>query len=151
MPGPDVVPIHAEYRHPIRKGPGAIDDLDHVNRAIYLAWGKEAISAFLQCVPPRSEPLFVDWTASRHEVVHYRPAVLHGLLVAVVQVTNRCGCRMSLETRFESTAMTVALMRSTLMCVDRTKRQFVPTHNDPLRHTRPSAASAAFVPAGAIE
>lgn len=146
-----MVPGHTEYRYLIRKGPGAIDDLDHVNTAIYLTWGKEAIAAYLRCVPPPAERLFVDLAAARHEIVFYRPAVLHDMLVAIVQVTNRYGCRMSLETRFESAAMSVALMRSTVMCVDQTMRQFVPSHDHPLRHTHPSSASAAFVSTGAIE
>ena len=79
---------YVEYPHPIRAGPGAIDNLAHVNNAIYLMWMQEAIGALWRKTAPLGQVKALTWVAHRHDVVYNRPAVLPDLLIAVVRVTG---------------------------------------------------------------
>lgn len=127
---------YVEYRHPIRVGPGAIDNLDHVNNAIYLMWMQEAISALWRKTAPLGQVEALTWVAHRHDVVYNRPAVLHDLLVAVVRVTGYHGCRAQFETRFERNGKCVAMIKSTLVCIDRASGQLKRIRPDLARHFR---------------
>ena len=111
---------YVEYRHPIRVGPGAIDDLDHVNNAIYLMWMQEAVNAYWRKTAPPEQVETLAWIAHRHDVVYHRPAVLHDLIVAVV--------------RFERNGEDVAIVESTLVCIDRGSRQLVRIRPDLAQH-----------------
>lgn len=127
---------YVEYPHPIRAGPGAIDNLAHVNNAIYLMWMQEAIGALWRKTAPLGQVKALTWVAHRHDVVYNRPAVLHDLLIAVVRVTGYQSCCAQLETRFERHGECVAMIKSTMICVDRASGQLKCIRPDLARHFR---------------
>ena len=56
------------FVYPITVGPDAIDELDHVNNAVYLTWVQQAITAYWVAHAPAEEVAKIAWIALRHDM-----------------------------------------------------------------------------------
>ena len=72
------------FVYPITVGPDAIDELDHVNNAVYLTWVQQAITAYWVAHAPAEEVAKIAWIALRHDIRYRSEAFLGDLLEAKV-------------------------------------------------------------------
>ena len=73
------------FVYPITVGPDAIDELDHVNNAVYLTWVQQAITAYWVAHAPAEEVAKIAWIALRHDIKYRSEA-----FVAEVDTTLCC-------------------------------------------------------------
>lgn len=118
------------YRHEILVTLDMIDELGHVNNAVYLRWVQEAISHFWQNTARREDLERIVWVAFRHEITYRRP-VFEGERVDIeLWVADYAGPRAIFELRLGQPGDVRAEVTSTLCCLDRSTRKLVRVTGD---------------------
>ena len=114
------------FVYPITVGPDAIDELDHVNNAVYLTWVQQAITAYWVAHAPAEEVAKIAWIALRHDIRYRSEAFLGDQLEAKVLLRGFRGSR--------SQFVSVAEVDTTLCCIDRETRQLHRITHELARH-----------------
>ena len=106
------------FRHKITISPSDIDDMGHVNNAVYLQWVQEAVVRYWQQASPLHVQADLLWVALRHEVIYRMPLFLNDSVEALVTATGTRGSRASFTTIFRRGDEAVTEVYSSWCCVD---------------------------------
>jgi acyl-CoA thioester hydrolase len=128
---------------PVR--PEDIDQLGHVNNAVYLRWVQEVATAHWQAAAPPELQAALVWVVLRHEIDYKRPARAQDEIVARTWVGDATGTRFERHTELERRADQVLLARATSIWCPLDAATGRPRRTDPALHeyfrepTHPSA------------
>lgn len=115
-----------------------IDDMGHVNNAVYLRWVQEAVVRYWQQISPIDAQEELLWVALKHEIVYRMPIFLDDEVDTLVKATGTRGSRASFSTNFRRGENIVAEVRSSWCCVDAVTRRPQRIAHDIARRFLPS-------------
>lgn len=118
------------HRHQILVTSDMIDELGHVNNAVYLRWVQEAISHFWQKTARPEDLARIVWVAFRHEITYRRPTFEAERVDIELWVADYAGPRAIFELRIGQPGDVRAEVTSTLCCLDRSTRKLVRVTGD---------------------
>src|SRR6201992_3113197 len=81
------------FRHPVAILPADIDQMGHVNNAVYLKWVQEAVVDYWSSVAPPAAVAEHLWVALKHEITYLHPTFLQDTVVAEVIAEKMEGAR----------------------------------------------------------
>ena len=113
----------SDFVYRIMVGADAIDELDHVNNAVYLTWVQQAITAYWTHRAPAKYVDALAWIAQRHDITYRNEAFLGDRLEAKVALIGFRGSRALFRVRIDRDDTPVADVRTTLCCIDRATRR----------------------------
>ena len=116
-------PTAPTFLHSIAIQPHHIDQMGHVNNAVYLHWVQEAVIAYWQCKSSGDVRDQLLWVALKHEITYRLPLFLGDCVVAEVTAIGTRGSRATFMTRFRRGEDLVAEVRSSWCCVDAKTRR----------------------------
>ncbi|MDF1777957.1 MAG: acyl-CoA thioesterase [Rhizobiaceae bacterium] len=111
------------FLHRIEITPGDIDDMDHVNNAVYLRWVQEAVVHYWQQISSADAQQGLLWVALKHEIVYRMPLLLNDQVDALVTATGTRGSRASFSTNFRRGDDIAAEVQSSWCCIDANTRR----------------------------
>ena len=111
------------FKHRIAITPRDIDDMGHVNNAVYLRWVQEAVVSYWQHISPIDAQEELLWVALKHEIVYRMPLFLNDEVDALVTAIGTRGSRASFSTKFRRGEDIAAEVRSSWCCVDAVTRR----------------------------
>ena len=86
-------PDRTGFRLALMPEPADIDELGHVNNAVYLRWIQAVAVAHWQAVAPADHQARYIWVVSRHEIDYLAPTLPGEALTAVTWVGTPRGAR----------------------------------------------------------
>src|SRR4249919_4002605 len=86
------------FRHKIAIVPSDIDQMGHVNNAVYLKWVQDAVVDYWQSVAPPEAVASHLWVALKHEITYLKPTFLQDIVVAEVIAEKVQGARAMFRT-----------------------------------------------------
>jgi acyl-CoA thioester hydrolase len=111
------------FEHEIAIVPRDIDDMGHVNNAVYLRWVQEAIVDYWQHISSADAQEELLWVAIKHGIVYRTPLFINDEVDALVTATGTRGPRASFSTDFRRGEEIAAEVRSSWCCVDAVTRR----------------------------
>ena len=106
------------FRHQVAIEPSDIDQMGHVNNAVYLKWVQEAVVKFWETVAPAEAVGSHLWVALQHQITYRRPAFLEDNVVADVVANGMAGARAMFTTVIKRGEDVLAEVQSTWCCLD---------------------------------
>jgi acyl-CoA thioester hydrolase len=100
-----------------------IDEMGHVNNAVYLRWVQETIVAHWKSVAPDGAIPKYLWVALKHEITYRLPVFIHDEIHALAMVTGMRGSRASFTTLIKRGEDIVAEVRSSWCSIDAETRR----------------------------
>jgi len=125
-----------EYRLAITSND--IDDMGHVNNAVYLRWVQEAVIRCWQHISSIDAQAELLWVALKHEIVYRLPLFLNDEVDVFVTATGTRGSRATFSTNFMRGDDIAAEVRSSWCCVDAVTRRPKRIAHDLARQFLPS-------------
>jgi acyl-CoA thioester hydrolase len=113
----------ATHDYPIDVEAGAIDELGHVNNAIYLNWVQAAVLAHWRHNAPPKVAAAHLWVALKHEITYRRPAFLGDHLVVRVVLQKLVGARAFYHTSIRKGATLLVEVESAWCCLHAASRR----------------------------
>jgi acyl-CoA thioester hydrolase len=108
------------FRLTIEPEAGDIDELGHVNNAVYVRWLQDIATTHWRAVAPVADQDRFIWVASRHEIDYRRPCHLGERLAAETWGENPRGARFDRCTRILGPDGTIRVeARTTWVLMDR--------------------------------
>src|SRR6476620_265096 len=86
------------FRHPVAIEPADIDQMGHVNNAVYLKWVQEAVVDYWRSVAPHDAVAAHLWVALKHVITCLTPTCLQDRVVADVVAERVPGARAMVTT-----------------------------------------------------
>jgi len=111
------------FEHPISITPSDIDEMGHVNNAVYLRWVQETVVDYWQHISPVDAQEELLWVALKHEITYRVPLFLDDKVDALVTATGTRGSRASFSTNFRRGEDIATEVRSSWCCVDAVTRR----------------------------
>jgi acyl-CoA thioester hydrolase len=122
-----------------------IDELGHVNNAIYLTWVQAAVLQHWRRLVPKDVAAAHLWVALKHEISYRRPAFLNDHVVVRVVLEKVIGARAFYKTMVNHGNDVLVEVRSCWCCLDSATRKpvrlardiiarFLPTDLQPRPH-----------------
>ena len=108
----------AMFRHPVAIHPGDIDQMGHVNNAVYLTWVQEAVIDYWRTVAPPDAVAAHLWVALKHEITYLRPTFLQDSVVAEVIAEKVQGARAFFRTILRRGDDVLSETQSCWCCLD---------------------------------
>lgn len=127
-----------KFEHEIAILPRDIDDMGHVNNAVYLRWVQEAIIGYWQHISSIDAQQELLWVAVKHEIFYRTPLFLNDEVDALVTATGARGSRASFSTYFRRGEATAVEVLSSWCCVDPVTRRPKRIAHDIARRFPPS-------------
>ncbi|PWG03033.1 acyl-CoA thioesterase [Sphingosinicella humi] len=106
------------FRHPIQIAAADIDDMGHVNNAVYLRWVQEAVVGYWRKTAPAESVAAHLWVALKHEISYRRPTFLNDVVVADVVAEQVKGARAFFSTIIRRGEDVLAEVKSCWCCLD---------------------------------
>ena len=106
------------FRHPVAILPADIDDMGHVNNAVYLKWVQEAVVDYWQSVAPPEAVAQHLWVALKHEITYLKPTFLQDIVVAEVIAEKVEGARAFFVTVLKRGGEVLSEVHSCWCCLD---------------------------------
>ncbi|MEP6982060.1 MAG: thioesterase family protein [Sphingomicrobium sp.] len=106
------------FRHPIAIDPADIDQMGHVNNAVYLKWVQEAVVDYWSSVAPPEAVAQHLWVALKHEITFLRPTFLQDVVVAEVIAEKVEGARAMFTTVVRRGEEVLSEIKSSWCCLD---------------------------------
>jgi acyl-CoA thioester hydrolase len=106
------------FRHPIAIEPDNIDDMGHVNNAVYLQWVQDAVVDYWQSVAPPEAVAQHLWVALKHEITFLKPTFLQDVVVAEVIAEKVEGARAMFTTVLRRGEEVLSEIKSSWCCLD---------------------------------
>ena len=95
-----------------------IDELGHVNNAIYLKWVQAAVLRHWHCVAPKEIIAAYLWVALKHEIRYRHPGFLNDHVVIRVVLKKLLGARAFYKTMINRGDEVLAEVESCWCCLD---------------------------------
>ena len=111
------------FRHPVAIQPADIDQMGHVNNAVYLQWVQEAVVDYWNSVAPQSAVAEHLWVALKHEIIYLRPTFLQDKVVAEVIAEKVEGARAFFRTIVRRGDDVLSEISSCWCCLDAATRR----------------------------
>jgi acyl-CoA thioester hydrolase len=106
------------FRHPVAIEPADIDQMGHVNNAVYLVWVQEAVVDYWRSVAPPEAVAGHLWVALKHEITYLRPTFLQDNVVAEVVAEKVQGARAMFTTVLRRGEEVLSEIKSSWCCLD---------------------------------
>ena len=106
------------FRHPVAILPDDIDQMGHVNNAVYLKWVQEAVVDYWRSVAPPEAVAQHLWVALKHEITFLRPTFLQDVVVAEVIADKVEGARAMFTTVVRRGEDVLSEIKSSWCCLD---------------------------------
>lgn len=110
-----------------------IDDLGHVNNAVYLQWVQAAVVAHWERIADAEAVARHLWVALSHEIIYRRPAFLTDTVVATTGIETAAGAKARFQTLIRRGDQLLAEVSSLWCCIDRQSHR-------PVRLPKPTLA-----------
>jgi acyl-CoA thioester hydrolase len=131
------------YQYDVDVVPDDIDEMGHVNNAVYLKWVQAAVLTHWRRFAPQDVAAAHLWVALKHEIRYLRPAFLDDHVVVKVALEKLLGARVFYKTMINHGDEVLAEVESCWCCLDSVTRKpvrlareivarFLPT--DPTAH-----------------
>ena len=136
----------ARLERVLQINPSDIDELGHVNNAVYLRWVQEIATAHWRAAAPAALQTSLVWVVLRHEIDYRRPAKTGDEIVARTWVGAATGTRFERHTEIERRSDRLLLARATTIWCPLDAASGRPRRIDPALHeyfqepARPSSA-----------
>jgi acyl-CoA thioester hydrolase len=117
-----------------------IDDMGHVNNAVYLNWVQKAVLDHWHCIAPEEASAALLWVALKHKIRYRHPAFLADHVAVTVVLKKLLGALAFYTTMINRGDEVLAEVESCWCCLDAVTRK-------PVRLARDIAAR--FLPAQA--
>ncbi|WFR96219.1 acyl-CoA thioesterase [Rhizobium tumorigenes] len=111
------------FEHHITISPGDIDQMGHVNNAVYLQWVQETIVSYWKHIAPIEARAGLLWVALKHDITYRAPLFLDDNVEALVTATETRGSRASFKTIFKRGKDVSAEVISSWCCIDAATRK----------------------------
>jgi len=106
------------FRHPIAIVPSDIDQMGHVNNAVYLKWVQDAVVDYWRSVAPPDAVASHLWVALKHEITYLKPTFLQDSIVAEVIAEKVEGARAMFTTVVRRGEEKLSEIKSSWCCLD---------------------------------
>jgi acyl-CoA thioester hydrolase len=106
------------FRHPVAIVPADIDQMGHVNNAVYLQWVQDAVVDYWQSVAPPDAVARHLWVALKHEITYLKPTFLQDHVVAEVIAERVQGARAMFTTILRRGEEVLSEIKSSWCCLD---------------------------------
>jgi acyl-CoA thioester hydrolase len=106
------------FRHSVAIDPSDIDEMGHVNNAVYLKWVQEAVIDYWRSVAPSEAVATHLWVALKHEITYRRPTFLQDVVVAEVIAEKVQGARAFFRTVLRRGEDVLSEIQSCWCCLD---------------------------------
>lgn len=130
----------APFQHPVAIEPADIDDMGHVNNAVYLKWVQDAVVDYWRTVAPTEAVAQHLWVALKHEITYRKPTFLQDVVVAEVIAEKVEGARAFFRTILRRGDEVLSEISSCWCCVDAATRRPVRLALDIARRFLPPSA-----------
>jgi acyl-CoA thioester hydrolase len=100
-----------------------IDELGHVNNAVYLAWVQAAVLHHWRRLAPKDVAASHLWVALKHEISYRHPAFLNDHIVVKVVLEKLLGARAFYKTLIRHGDDVLAEVESCWCCLDAATRK----------------------------
>ena len=106
------------FRHQVSIEPADIDQMGHVNNAVYLKWVQEAVIDYWRSVAPAEAVANHLWVALKHEITYLKPTFLQDCVVAEVVAERVQGARAMFTTVLRRGEEVLSEIKSSWCCLD---------------------------------
>ena len=106
------------FRHKIAIVAADIDQMGHVNNAVYLKWVQDAVIDYWRSVAPPDAVAAHLWVALKHEITYLRPTFLQDNVVAEVIAERVQGARAFFRTVLRRGEDVLSEIQSCWCCLD---------------------------------
>lgn len=103
--------------------PNDIDEMGHVNNAVYLRWVQETIVAYWKTIAPAEAIAQYLWVALRHDITYRLPIFMHDEIRSQATATGMRGSRASFTTLIKRGEEVAAEIRSSWCSIDAETRR----------------------------
>ena len=128
------------FRHPVAILPDDIDQMGHVNNAVYLKWVQEAVVDYWRSVAPPEAVAQHLWVALKHEITFLRPTFLQDVVVAEVIADKVEGARAMFTTVVRRGEDVLSEIKSSWCCLDAVTKRPARLARDVVGRFLPSGA-----------
>ena len=129
----------AMFRHPVAIHPGDIDQMGHVNNAVYLTWVQEAVIDYWRSVAPPDAVAGHLWVALKHEITYRKPTFLQDVVVAEVIAEKVEGARAMFTTVLRRGEEVLSEIHSSWCCLDAVTKRPARLARDVIRRFLPTS------------
>lgn len=106
------------FLHRVDIEPADIDQMGHVNNAVYLEWVQEAVVDYWRSVAPPDAVAKHIWIALKHEITYRKPTFLDDSVVAEVVAEKVEGARAFFLTVLKRGEEVLSEIQSCWCCLD---------------------------------
>ncbi len=106
------------YEYDVDVGADDIDEMGHVNNAVYLKWVQAAVLRHWNRLAPKDVAAAHLWVALKHEIRYRRPAFLNDHVIVKVVLEKLLGARAFYETMISRGDDVLAEVNSCWCCLD---------------------------------
>lgn len=117
-----------------------IDEMGHVNNAVYLKWVQAAVLRHWRLFAPKEVAAAHLWVALKHEISYLHPAFLNDHVVVRVVLQKLLGARAFYKTMINHGNDVLAEVESCWCCLDSVTRRPVRLTSDIVARFLPSEA-----------
>jgi acyl-CoA thioester hydrolase len=118
------------FEYDIDVTPDDIDELGHVNNAVYLKWVQAAVLRHWRRFAPKDVAAAHLWVALKHEISYLHPAFLNDHVVVRVVLQKLLGARAFYRTMINHGDDVLAEVESCWCCLDSATRKPVRLASD---------------------
>jgi acyl-CoA thioester hydrolase len=132
------------YEYDVDVAPDDIDEMGHVNNAVYLKWVQAAVIRHWRRFAPKEAAASHLWVALKHEISYLHPAFLNDHVVVRVVLQKLLGARAFYKTMIKHGDDVLAEVESCWCCLDSVTRKPVRLTRDIVARFLPPEAPQNF-------
>jgi len=126
------------YEYDIDVAEEDIDEMGHVNNAVYLKWVQSAVLNHWRRLAPKEAVSAHLWVALKHEISYRRPAFLNDHIMIQVVLEQLLGARAFYKTMISRGSDVLAEVESCWCCLDSVTKKPVRLARDIVARFLPS-------------
>jgi acyl-CoA thioester hydrolase len=126
------------YEYEVCVAANEIDEMGHVNNAVYLTWVQAAVLRHWRRLVPKEVAAAHLWVALKHEISYLRPALLDDHIVVKVMLQKLQGARAFYKTIINHGDDVLVEVESCWCCLDSATRKPVRLARDIVARFLPS-------------
>ncbi|MBE0529957.1 MAG: acyl-CoA thioesterase [Rhodospirillales bacterium] len=128
------------YEYGVDVAADDIDEMGHVNNAVYLKWVQVAVLRHWHRLVPKEVVAAHLWVALKHEICYRHPAFLHDHVIVKVVLEKLLGARAFYKTMINRGDDILAEVESCWCCLDAVTKKPVRLARDIVARFLPSEA-----------